>query len=134
LPRNYQWIVAEPTQYNEAWYFDHTFEHRFGRLAEEPLFLGGAPGFLVSKSTRLVSTVSWQEFSELPQREALRRQAAQRAQDLLLGDLTLPNLRRHLKLSLPELLAFKTRLAASNEVEQRALLIEQLYKQALEEA
>ncbi|MBC6697724.1 hypothetical protein [Hymenobacter sp. BT190] len=134
LPTDYQWIVAEPTEYDEAWYFDRTFEHRFGRLAEEPLAIGGAPGFLVSKSTRLVSTVSWQDFSELPKREAMRRQTAQLTQDILSAELTLANLRRHLQLSLPELLAFKTRLADSSEVEQRALLFGQLYKQALEEA
>lgn len=132
LPGDYLWVVAEPTEYDEAWYFDHTFAPRAGRWTNEVPQLAGAPGFLVCKRTQAVQSVSWPELAELPRRDALRRQAAQHAQELLSEALTLATLRRHLALPLPEVLALKKRLAESNEAEQRALLTAQLFEKALE--
>jgi hypothetical protein len=100
LPAAYYWVVAEPVEYDEVWYFDHTFDHREGRLAEEPLLLGGAPGFIVSKSTGLIKTISWGTLAELPEQEKLLRQAAQQTEALFAGELSLARLRQQLKMPL----------------------------------
>lgn len=136
LPVPYYWVVREPIEYEEGWYFDYGFDHRQGRLAEEPLLMGGAPGFLVSKNTGLVTTLSWGELAELPEQERRRRQATQQAaqqmEALLAGELSLARLRQQLKMSLPELQAFKAQLSAASVVQQQALLSAALYQQALE--
>jgi hypothetical protein len=54
LPAAYYWVVAEPVEYDEVWYFDHTFDHREGRLAEEPLLLGVPPGLSSPKARALL--------------------------------------------------------------------------------
>lgn len=135
LPDPYYWIVKEPVEYEQEWYFDHSFDHRQGRLAEEPLLMGGAPGFLISKSTGLVTTLSWGELAELPEQDKRRRQATQQAaqqlEALLAGELSLARLRQQLKMSLPELQAFKAQLHAASAVQQQALLSAALYQQAV---
>jgi hypothetical protein len=133
LPHPYCWVVSPPVEHEEGWYFDYTFDHRFGRLADEPLLIGGAPGYLVSKSTQQIRPISWGELPELPMQDSLRRQAAQQAERLLSAGLTLLNLRRHLRLPLAKLQAFKAQLTENSKAEQRALLIAQLYQQAREE-
>ena len=136
LPDPYYWIVKEPVEYEQGWYFDYCFGHRQGRLAEEPLLMGGAPGFLISNSTGLVTTLSWGELAELPEQERRRRQATQQAaqqlEALLAGDLSLARLRQQLKMPLPELQAFKAQLSAASVGQQQALLSAALYQQALE--
>ncbi|NVO32315.1 MULTISPECIES: hypothetical protein [Hymenobacter] len=130
LPAAYHWVVGKPVEHEEGWYFDHVFGLRPGQLAVEPLLLGGAPGFLVCKSTQRIRTISWKELPELPLQDALRKQAVQQAENLLAAGLTLANLRSHLPLPLSELQAFKARLTESNEAEQRAMLTAQLYQHA----
>jgi hypothetical protein len=136
LPTPYYWVVKEPVEYEQGWYFAHSFEHQQGRLAEEPLLLGGGPGFLISKSTGLVTTLSWGELAELPEQDRrlrrARQQAAQQMEALLAGELSLARLRQQLKMPLPELQAFKAQLSAASVVQQQALLSAALYQQALE--
>lgn len=136
LPVAYHWVVKEPVEYEEGWYFNHSFDHRQGRLAEEPLLLAGAPGFLISKITGSVTTLSWGELAELPEQDRRRRQAtlqaAQQTEALLAGELSLARLRQQLKLPLAELQAFKAQLGAASVVQQQALLSAALYQQALE--
>jgi hypothetical protein len=136
LPAPYYWVVKEPVEYEQGWYFDHCFDHRQGQLAEEPLLLGGAPGFLLSKSTGSVTTLSWGELAELPEQDRRRRQATQQAaqqmEALLAGELSLARLRQQLKRPLPELQAFKAQLSAASVVQQQGLLSAALYQQALE--
>jgi hypothetical protein len=104
------------------------------RLAEEPLLLAGAPGFIVSKSTGSVTTLSWGELAELPEqdrrRRQARRQAAQQTDALLAGELSLARLRQQLKLPLAELQALKAQLRVASVVQQQALLSAALYQQA----
>lgn len=136
LPAAYHWVVQEPVEYDEGWYFDHSFDHRQGRLDEEPLLMGGAPGFIIWKSTGSVTTVSWGDLAELPEQDRRRRlarqQAAQQTEALLAGVLSLARLRQQFKMPLAELQAFKAQLSAASQVQQQALLSAALYKQALE--
>jgi hypothetical protein len=132
LPAAYHWVVGEPVEYYAVWYFNYTLDHRQGRFAEEPLLLAGAPGFVISKSTGLVTTLSWGELAELPAQDRLRRQAAEQTEALLAGELSLARLRQQLKMPLAELQAFKAQLRAASVVQQQALLSAALYQQALE--
>jgi hypothetical protein len=61
LHPDYEYVVTEPTEYADYWYFDHEFNHKADLPESEWLGFGGAPGYTVSKQTGEVTPISWQE-------------------------------------------------------------------------
>jgi hypothetical protein len=58
---NVRWIVREAREVKDGWYFDYSFE-----LIDDskgPVYLTGAPGFIVSKSSAEIQVVSWDSIT-----------------------------------------------------------------------
>lgn len=61
---NVRWVVRDAREVPDGWYFDYSFE-QIGD-SNEPVFLAGAPGFIVLKSSGEIQVVSW---DSIPQSE-----------------------------------------------------------------
>lgn len=61
----YAWIVPEPKETSEGWYFDYRVECLLDIPEEDWTTFLGAPGFLVSKSSGEVRDVGWDELGDL---------------------------------------------------------------------
>jgi hypothetical protein len=59
--KDIKWIVSEPIEKENGWYFDYKYES----LTDEPIYLGGAPGFMVKKDDSSIKVISWGEYSKL---------------------------------------------------------------------
>ena len=62
---DYSWVVREPSDTGDCWYFDYHMEHNHGLPQDEWILFAGAFGFLVNKSSGDVSIVSGGDFGEL---------------------------------------------------------------------
>lgn len=58
-----EYIVSEPLEYSNFWYFDHKFW--VIKPTEERVMIAGAPGFKVDKKTGKCLTCSWEQLSKM---------------------------------------------------------------------
>ncbi|WPP51718.1 hypothetical protein [Catalinimonas niigatensis] len=53
-----KWKISNPVEFSDYWYFDYEFEN----LTEDEVNVGGAPGYIITKSDGSLKILSWQEF------------------------------------------------------------------------
>ncbi|HEX8349314.1 MAG TPA: hypothetical protein VF598_05090 [Hymenobacter sp.] len=106
----YEYAVSEPREYEEYWFFNFEIRHVHDLPKKDWEMFAGAPGYLVYKNTGQVKTTSWEKYSLLDKREALLKHCEQVATQLLTKEWSLQILRKHFKLPLPALIAFKKEL------------------------
>lgn len=128
---NYQYGMSKPVEYAHCWYFDYRIQPRLDFPPSKQEMFAGAPGFIISKQTTKLCTVSWHEMQQLAAQSAIWQQVDLQATQLLKTDLNLATLRAHLPLTLPELIVFKKDL---NELGTDVLAKEQVLKSKLLQA
>lgn len=129
---DYEYSIAAPEEYFDCWYFSYRIINRRGLAESEWELFAGAPGFTVSKADKSATTIGWQMFQQLKQREKLFQKASVIAHESFRSELTLQVLRKHFKMPLAELLLLKRSLNAPDlaEDQKKLLLVSQFLLEA----
>ena len=64
MQKNFVWIVGDPKDLKDGWYFDYQSKPKGEVLHENWDTLGGLPGFIVDKESGDVRDVSWNEYHQ----------------------------------------------------------------------
>lgn len=56
------WVLKEPIRVDKGFYFNYTYD---SINPEFPIFIAGAPGFIVSNSDGKILDLSWPEYHNL---------------------------------------------------------------------
>jgi len=63
--KDYSWVVTDPRNIGDNWYFDYQYRHNGGLNEEEWEGFAGAPGFLINKISGEVQDISFEEYTNL---------------------------------------------------------------------
>lgn len=62
---DYSWVIPEPIEFSEFYYFDYKFKCKKNIPEDEWISLCGAPGYSINKKTGQIEIIGWTEYLEL---------------------------------------------------------------------
>jgi hypothetical protein len=131
LHPDYEYVVSEPYEYEEYWYFDHQFRPKPDVIVDPNARFAGPPGYVISKQTGEVKTIAWWQLHELGESDKELKRVVLISNELTSEAGMYSKLKQAFKLTSVGALALKRRLEGPqlSEADRKWVLLQELRKQ-----